>query len=87
MKVKVSNNGRIIIPSGIRKILGIKDGDRLNLVVEKDGIKIMPLKQQAGAKELAGVFSKYAKDKPSLTEEEIEKATEKEFVEGFKNEE
>jgi AbrB family looped-hinge helix DNA binding protein len=85
--IKVSRNGKITIPAVLRKALGVEIGDKVNLIVEKDGIKIMPLKQQAGAKELAGVFSKYAKDKPSLTEEEIEKATEKEFVEGFKNEE
>ena len=87
MIIKVSRNGKITIPAVLRKALGVEIGDKVNLIVEKDGIKIMPLKQQAGAKELAGVFSKYAKDKPSLTEEEIEKATEKEFVEGFKNEE
>jgi len=42
---------------------------------------------KVSAEELAGVFYKYAKDKPFITEEEIEKATEEGFIESFKNEE
>jgi len=42
---------------------------------------------KVSAEELAGVFYKYAKDKPLITEEEIEKATEEGFIESFKNEE
>jgi hypothetical protein len=58
----------------------------VNIVVEEDGIKIMPVKKKVDAKELFGVFHKYAGDKPFLTEKEIEKATEEEFVKGFKDE-
>ena len=86
MLAKVFSKRQIVIPVVLRKALGIEIGDKVNLIVEKDGIKIMPLKQQAGAEELAGVFSKYAKDKPPLTEEEIEKATEKGFIDGLKDE-
>jgi len=87
MLAKVFNKGQIVIPAALRKALGIKIGDKVNLIVEKDGIKITLVKKQATAEKLAGVFSKYAKGKPSITEEEIESATEKEFIEGFKNEE
>ena len=83
MKVKVSHNGKITIPANMRRVFGIKDGDKVKLVLEKDGIRIIPLRKRMSANELAGVFSKYAKGKPSITEEEIERATEKEFVEGF----
>jgi len=85
--IKLSYNGKITIPANLRKVFGIKDGDKVKLVLEKDGIRIVPLRKQTSVNELAGVFSKYAKGKPSITEEEIERATEKEFVEGFKNEE
>jgi bifunctional DNA-binding transcriptional regulator/antitoxin component of YhaV-PrlF toxin-antitoxin module len=33
-----------LIPAVLRKALGIKIGDKVNLVVEKDRIKIVPLK-------------------------------------------
>ena len=48
-----------MIPAVLRKALGITIGDKVNLVVEKDRIKIVPLKKQAGAQKLAGVFNKY----------------------------
>jgi AbrB family looped-hinge helix DNA binding protein len=83
---KVFSKGQIVIPAVLRKALGIEIGDKVNIVVEKDGIKITLVKKQATAEELAGVFSKYAKGKPSLTEEEIEKATEKGFIDGLKDE-
>jgi len=87
MLAKVFNKGQVVIPAALRKAFGIKIGEKVNLIVEKDGIKITLVKKQVTAEKLAGVFHKYAKGKPSLTEEEIEKATEKEFVKGFKNEE
>ena len=86
MLAKVFSKGQIVIPAVLRKAFGIKIGDKVNLVVEKDGIKITLVKKQATTEELAGVFHKYAKGKPSLTEEEIEKATEEGFVDGLKDE-
>jgi len=74
-----------VIPAVLRKALDIKIGDKVNLVLEKDRIKIVPLKKQVGTQKLAGVFNKNSKEKQSPTEE-IEKAIEKEFVDGLKYE-
>ena len=86
MLAKVFNKGQVVIPAALRKKFGIIMGERVNIVVEEDGIKIMPVKKKVDANELFGVFYKYAEGKPFLTEEEIEKATEEEFVKGFKDE-
>jgi AbrB family looped-hinge helix DNA binding protein len=43
--VKVFSRGQIVIPAVLRKALGITIGDKVILVVEKDRIKIVPLKK------------------------------------------
>jgi AbrB family looped-hinge helix DNA binding protein len=86
MLAKVFNKGQVVIPAALRKAFGIKIGEKVNFVVEEDGIKIIPAKKRVDAKELLGVFYKYTKNRPFPTEEEIEKATEEEFVKGFKDE-
>jgi len=43
--------------------------------------------KKTSVKKLFGVFNKYAKGKPPLTEEAIDKATEEESVKGFINKE
>ena len=86
MLAKVFNKGQVVIPAALRKKFDIVIGERVNIVVEEDGIKIMPVKKKVDARELFGVFHKYATGKPFPTEAEIEKATEEEFVKGFKDE-
>jgi len=86
MLAKVFNKGQIVIPAALRKKFSIEIGERVNIIVEKDGIKITPAKKRVDAKELLGVFYKYAKKRPFPKEIEIEKATEEEFVKGFTDE-
>jgi len=86
MLAKVFNKGQVVIPAVLRKKFDIVVGESVNIVVEEDGIKIMPVKEKVDAKELFGIFHKYAEGKLFPTEEEIEKATEEEFVKGFKDE-
>ncbi len=84
MLAKVFNKGQIVIPAILRKKYGIKIGDKVNIIEEEDGIKIVPLSKEKSIKELAGIFSKYSRNKAK--EEDINSATEKSFVESFKNE-
>ena len=86
MLAKVFNKGQVVIPAALRKKFDIVVGESVNIVVQEDGIKIMPVKRKANAEELFGVFHKYAVGKPFPTEREIEKATEDEFAKGFKDE-
>ena len=55
--VKVSSKGQVAIPTEIRKKLGIKDGDRLLIVLrkEKDGFNL--IKSEA----LKEVFERFSK--------------------------
>ena len=64
MLAKVFDKGQIVIPASLRKKYNIKIGDKVNIIVEKDGIKIIPLKKKLDAKELFGVFYKYVQNKP-----------------------
>ncbi len=86
MKAKVFNKGQIVIPAALRKAFGIEIGGKVELIVMKDGIKIVPVRRKVSVKSLAGVFKKYAKNKKFPTEKEIEKITEKWFSERLKNE-
>ncbi len=41
--VKVNNHGMISIPAEIRRKYGIKDGDRIYVLEDEDGIRIIPI--------------------------------------------
>ena len=82
MKVKVLSKGLIVIPAAIRRRLGIKIGDIVDIIEEKDGIKIVPVKEKAA--DLVGIFSKYAKGKGIPTDKRIEEITEREAVKRYK---
>jgi AbrB family looped-hinge helix DNA binding protein len=84
MKAKVSSKGQVVIPIALRRKFGIKIGDMVDLIVEEDGIKIVPVKEKVKAKDLAGIFSKYAKGEGIPTDKRIEEITEKEAVKRYK---
>ncbi len=41
----MSNNGRIIVPAGIRKALDLKPGDEIVIQLEDGSIKLTPIRQ------------------------------------------
>jgi len=84
MQAKVFNKGQVVIPAALRKKYGIKAGDKVEIVEDNDGIKIVPVKEEKPITAIAGIFSRYAKEK--LSEDNIGKITEEVFVESFKNE-
>ncbi len=61
--VKTSSKGQIVIPSEIRKRLGIKPGQRVNLSVVDDRAVITPLPEDP-IKALRGIL----KGKPSMAQ-------------------
>ncbi|MGA1796829.1 MAG: AbrB/MazE/SpoVT family DNA-binding domain-containing protein [bacterium] len=83
MHAKVFNKGQVVIPVSLRKKYGIKIGEKVDVIEEKDGIKIIPIKEDLGIEKLQGIFNKYKKKK-ILTEQKIKEATEKGFTEGYK---
>ena len=83
MQAKIFNKGQLVIPAGLRKKYGIEIGKRVEIRDEKDGIKIVPVKENKSIGTLQGIFNKYAKGKV-LTEGKIEQATGKGFVERYR---
>ncbi|MGA1842076.1 MAG: AbrB/MazE/SpoVT family DNA-binding domain-containing protein [bacterium] len=83
MQAKVFNKGQVVIPVSLRKKYKIRIGEKVNVIEEKDGIKIVPIKENTGIEKIQGIFNKYKKKK-ILTEKNIEKSTEKGFTEGYK---
>ena len=83
MRAKVFNKGQVVIPVSLRKKYGIKIGEKVDVIEEKDGIKIIPIKEDLSIEKLQGILNKYKKKKV-LTEKKIEKSTEEGFTEGYK---
>jgi len=83
MKTKVFNKGQVVIPSTFRKKYGIEIGKKIEILDDKNGIKIAVLKKQVRIEKLQGIFSNYVKA-GVLTKKKIEKATESGFTKGYK---
>jgi AbrB family looped-hinge helix DNA binding protein len=45
MSGKMTSKGQITIPKELRELLSVKEGDQLRFLVEKDTIKIEPIKK------------------------------------------
>ncbi|HEX4485328.1 MAG TPA: AbrB/MazE/SpoVT family DNA-binding domain-containing protein [Terriglobales bacterium] len=45
-RLRISENGRVVIPASFRKALGVKAGDELVLLVEDDELRITTLKRR-----------------------------------------
>jgi AbrB family looped-hinge helix DNA binding protein len=45
-RLKVNENGRVVIPAAFRKALGIKPGDRVILSMEDDELRITTVKRR-----------------------------------------
>jgi len=45
MKLKMSSNGRIVVPADFRKALGVPKGGEIFLQWEDDGLRITTMKQ------------------------------------------
>ena len=52
----LSSKGQLVIPARLRQLLGLQPGDRLELTLETDGLRLRPqaAASQASAQELIG---------------------------------
>jgi len=55
MIVRLGEKGRITIPASIRKALGLREGDRLILSVEREAVVLRP-ERTVTARELKGII-------------------------------
>ncbi|HZK65981.1 MAG TPA: AbrB/MazE/SpoVT family DNA-binding domain-containing protein [Chloroflexota bacterium] len=73
----VTREGQVTIPAEIRRALGMKRGDRVAFVMEKDEVRLVPRGSVVGR--TAGIL----KSKESrLTAEELREAAEEAIAEG-----
>jgi AbrB family looped-hinge helix DNA binding protein len=66
-KLRVNENGRLVIPAAIRKALGINPGDVVVLRVEDDELRITTMKKRI--EQAQRVIRKYVKPGVSLVDE------------------
>ena len=45
-RLRINQNGRVVIPASFRKVLGLKGGDEIVLRVEDDELRITTLKKR-----------------------------------------
>ncbi|NMC05198.1 MAG: AbrB/MazE/SpoVT family DNA-binding domain-containing protein [Candidatus Lokiarchaeota archaeon] len=75
--VKVTNHGMISIPAEIRKKYGIKDGDRVYVIEDENGIRVIPIMDMSVLREKVHMTTARMLDfmeKARKRELEIEKA-------------
>jgi AbrB family looped-hinge helix DNA binding protein len=84
VKMKVFPKGQIVIPVALRKKYHIEIGDRVDIISKANGIFLKPMPREEKEKSLTdclfGMFGKYAKGKPKLQKEDINKAMEAGFI-------
>ncbi len=69
VQVKVSPNGRIVIPADVRRQLGIEKGGTLTLDVDEFGVRLSTFKQRVrNAQEL---YAKMMEGKQGITVDEF----------------
>jgi len=87
VKMKVFQKGQIVIPVSLRQQYQIDIGDRLDVVPTDDGILLKsPSKkkrQLSLTEHLFGIFKDYEQKGIMLEKENINRATEKGFTEGW----
>ena len=86
--MKVFPKGQVVIPVSLRKKYHIDIGDQIKVISTPDGILLKP---ERGKKDkpsltdlLFGTFNKYSSTKQILSNEKITRATEKGFLNGWK---
>ncbi len=68
-RIRINENGRVVIPASVRKALGIQPGDELVMRVEEDEIRITTLKRRI--ERAQNHVRKFAKPGASLVDELI----------------
>ena len=87
IKMKVFPKGQIVIPIALRKKYNIEIGDQLDVMSSKDGILLKRIpkqnKKNSLTEQLFGVFGDYADQISKITKQDINRATETEFIKGW----
>ena len=68
-RIRINENGRVVIPASYRKALGIKPGDEVILRMEDDELRITTMKRRI--ERVQRLVRKYVKPGISLVDELI----------------
>jgi AbrB family looped-hinge helix DNA binding protein len=68
-KVRINENGRVVIPAAFREALGVKPGDEIILRVEDDELRITTMKRRIARAQRT--VRKYVKPGVSLVDDLI----------------
>jgi len=82
---KMTRKGQVTIPVAIREKLHLKEGDFL-VVNEVDG-KVVLESQRDIVSRTAGVFAKYAKNGPPLTDDDMDNVVAQSILDDYFNDE
>ena len=66
--LSVGDRGRLVLPAPVRRRLGVEAGDRLIAIIDRDGVRLVSLREQV--ERMAGMFRDAAPDR-SLVDELI----------------
>ncbi len=70
MKTKIREDGRLVIPATYRKVLGLKPGDEVHLILENGEIRIMSVRQAISRAQT--LLRKYIPEGRNLSQELIQ---------------
>lgn len=84
MLMKVFNKGQVVIPSEIRKDLGIEIGDMLEVSIDKNDKSILMIRtDEKKSRQLAGSLSEYNKGNRLPAKKEMRTALSTGMTQGF----
>jgi AbrB family looped-hinge helix DNA binding protein len=52
-QAKITSKGQITIPKEVRRLLGVREGDRLLFEIDSQGVRVVPVRSKS-------VFAKYS---------------------------
>lgn len=81
MQTKVYQKGQIVIPSKLRKKYGIEVGGTVNVIPEKNFLKVVPLKKKESILDIAGCFRS---KKASPSKRETDKVSAMSYTKDYK---
>jgi len=83
MRMKIYNKGQVVIPAELRKKYNLFVGDYVEVLLEDNCIKLMPLRNVNVVDELFGAL-KDIKHQDGINDLMIDKITEDEMIKGWK---
>jgi len=83
-QVTVTSQGQVTLPVDMRRRMGIKAKDRINIIPESADWKKMSITKSTGWEELRGILKPYAVGKPRLTKSRLEKLREEFYTERYR---